>query len=456
LIISKVKKFFFSSLAILLALSITSGCTPYSNDENIAKAKELFALEEFPNMELTNALYPVYLVTTAEEFNNIRKYKNRSFLIMNDIDLSSIENFEPIGTKDDPFRGEISGNCVYTYGTNRLFSHGYCLENNQNTKFKTISNINIIINDNNFKEYIGVLGYTDESDNDYYFEGYKSIVEKDVTKDLFVNRNKVSHLVFNNISIEVDSTLPTIVGGIAGRIDKSEKSYIINSSIQGNNVVGGAYGIHENLDNFDEIWTYGSMFNYVEITPTGDNSYIGGLAGIARSIEINHEQVTNYNDIMVNNTDSSAFTFVGGIIGKLTTHVSPCFKKIIGFNFGNLNINDAKAGLIFGENYVSIDVSKESSCIDINVDSDLFLNSEFYSDEQYSSIPLINNLMVEGKHVDSLIYAKTELFGEATFDYAGVFLDAPTLHSIDKYDFPLIEYKSIRNLGLIEYLKSYL
>ena len=70
-----------------MLLTFNYGCQEekYSS-ELVEAAYEYFALPEFPNMVIGDRLFPVYFVSTAEEFNNIRKYKDRSFIITNDID----------------------------------------------------------------------------------------------------------------------------------------------------------------------------------------------------------------------------------------------------------------------------------------------------------------------------------------------------------------------------------
>ncbi len=49
-------------------------------------------------------------VYTAEDFNNIRNNLSGEYILMNDIDLSSYENWEQIGSERTPFTGKINGN----------------------------------------------------------------------------------------------------------------------------------------------------------------------------------------------------------------------------------------------------------------------------------------------------------------------------------------------------------
>lgn len=49
-------------------------------------------------------------VYTAEDFNNIRNNLSGEYILMNDIDLSSYEDWEQIGSQKAPFTGKINGN----------------------------------------------------------------------------------------------------------------------------------------------------------------------------------------------------------------------------------------------------------------------------------------------------------------------------------------------------------
>ncbi|MBQ2841700.1 MAG: hypothetical protein IJE72_01535 [Clostridia bacterium] len=59
------------------------------------------------NAEIPEGYTPIY---TAEELNNIRSNLSGKYILMNDIDLSIYENWEPIGSEKEPFTGEFDGN----------------------------------------------------------------------------------------------------------------------------------------------------------------------------------------------------------------------------------------------------------------------------------------------------------------------------------------------------------
>ena len=49
-------------------------------------------------------------IHTAEDLDNIRNNLSGKYILMNNIDLSSHENWNPIGSRETPFTGELDGN----------------------------------------------------------------------------------------------------------------------------------------------------------------------------------------------------------------------------------------------------------------------------------------------------------------------------------------------------------
>lgn len=49
-------------------------------------------------------------ITTADELDAMRYKLDGEYTLMNDIDLSGIENFQSIGSRDKPFKGKLNGN----------------------------------------------------------------------------------------------------------------------------------------------------------------------------------------------------------------------------------------------------------------------------------------------------------------------------------------------------------
>lgn len=57
-------------------------------------------------------------VYTAEDFNNIRNNLSGKYILMNDIDLSSYEDWKQIGSETAPFTGKINGNGCKIFNLN--------------------------------------------------------------------------------------------------------------------------------------------------------------------------------------------------------------------------------------------------------------------------------------------------------------------------------------------------
>lgn len=49
-------------------------------------------------------------ITSVEELNAVRDNLDGKYILMNDVDLSSVTDWEPIGNKDVPFTGVFNGN----------------------------------------------------------------------------------------------------------------------------------------------------------------------------------------------------------------------------------------------------------------------------------------------------------------------------------------------------------
>ncbi len=71
---------------------------------------------EVPETESFEEYRDCVLISTADEFDSIRNDLSGKYFIVNNIDMSGITNFMPIGTKEEPFKGVITGNDVSISG----------------------------------------------------------------------------------------------------------------------------------------------------------------------------------------------------------------------------------------------------------------------------------------------------------------------------------------------------
>jgi hypothetical protein len=410
------KKIKISLILVLVSLMmfLTTGCQEVMSSNEyqlqIQNAKEYFSLPEFPNMELIEVtkhlFFPVYIVSTPEEFNNIRKYKDRSYFINNDIDLSSIENFEPIGSEDDPFVGEISSSCIIaSKGSMGVINKGFreCTKNNSNDSYKVISNINIKITDDNYTKYVGVFGYAGESNIDYFIEAQKEL-NPGYLQDYHINsinfiRDTTDTLIFDNVNIEVNSIKETIVGGVFGRGVRTRNSFIVNSIIKGNYVVGSFMG-QKDYNYYDNRFEMSSYFNNVIIEPIKHGGLIGGVYGKYED-DLNRTpfgKYFNYNNLKVIQNEYSKSVIAGGIAADTIFQISSMCNtnEFIGVTFTDFDTSDANKGLLFGNVHLLKKENQSSYCtIDSNNYGNVLNLENYYAIFSNSEIRYFYEIYVE-------------------------------------------------------------
>ncbi|MBE6772317.1 MAG: hypothetical protein E7547_09285 [Ruminococcaceae bacterium] len=249
-------------------------------------------------------------IYTADDLSNIRNDLDGKYILMNDIDLSTYGNWEPIGTKDNPFTGVLDGN-------------GYSVFN------------------------LTIKGEYD-ADKTLYFALFTSAED-----------SKFSDLSIINAQIDVTYTGTTVqtsrVGFIAGYGNCVTVENCITSGyikVKGffKNTVGSFFGKVNST-------TATNCVNYTDITV--DNPAkpvevsVGGIVGAATYSTIS--KCCNYGDITVNGTDYDAshrVVYAGGVVGEcdeLILSVSDCYNRgniCLGFS-----ASSAFAGGVVGDSY---------------------------------------------------------------------------------------------------------
>jgi hypothetical protein len=459
----KIKIGFILVLVSLLMFSTSCEEVMSSSDyeAQIQKAYEYFALPEFPNMELIEVtkhlFFPVYIVSTPEEFNNIRKYKDRSYFINNDIDLSSIENFEPIGSEDDPFVGEISSSCIIaskgSMGTiNKGFRGCRDVYNDQYNNYRVISNIKINITYENYTKYVGVIGYAAESNVDYFIEAQKVLnpgyMSGTQIESMSFLRNTTNGLIFDNVNIEVNSIKETVVGGVFGKGGKTNKTFIVNSRIKGNYIVGSYMGINEK-NPFDNRLTYLSYMNEVIIEPIKDGGLIGGVYGVlSTDLRDYKDEFYNYNNIEIIENEFSNNVIVGGIAGnayidrvaKNAGTMDPC--KTVnykGVTFTKFTTGNANTNLLFGNVQVINSYNYEYCSVENENYNNVFILDNHYTTEDNVNIKFISSLkQINGEEI-ILTNNKPHTIS-LTLEEMRNFIDKDRfdIFMIESYDYPII------------------
>lgn len=247
-------------------------------------------------------------IRTVEELQNISSNLDGFYILMNDLDLSSVTNWEPIGNAKTPFRGIFSGN-------------GYSISNmkiNQDLKVNIRNDYDIAT-----EGYcIGLFGYVDDG----LIENLSLI---DVQIDCFV----------------LDDTLYTLcVGSISGRC--------ASRKIEINNCYATGYiniKTSKENDDYADIYTGGlvglmsgesiltSSYNKVNLcVNTNFSSYVGGVAG-----EITYNATIHdcFNAGSINVTSSDVSSMAGGIVGDNISAWTPSIWNC--YNIGDVNLLSA-------------------------------------------------------------------------------------------------------------------
>lgn len=239
-----------------------------------------FALAD-EKAEIPEGYTPIY---TAEDLNNIRNDLDGKFILMNDIDLSVYENWESIGTKDEPFIGLFDGNDYSiknlkinsehnTKGTYYFGLFGYLVSNVENSVIKNVSIENAKINvkytgSDTGKCNVGILaGY----------ENYDSILCCAVSGE-----------------IKVENFYSSEVGGIVGR---------------------GAWSIFECCSSYADI--------EVVIDQKATMVSVGGIVGTAKYT--GEDECCNFGGVKVGNgeTNEKCYVKIGGIEGNGSESMGP-------------------------------------------------------------------------------------------------------------------------------------
>ncbi|MDY0317337.1 MAG: hypothetical protein RBQ64_02015 [Candidatus Izemoplasmatales bacterium] len=203
-------------------------------------------------------------ITTVEELKNIEM--NKSYILMNDLDLQD-EEWIPLGSYNQPFRGDFNGN-------------GF-----------EISNLTIT------QEYIytGLFGYVE---------------------------GNIYNLTVKDFSINYTTERITFVGGLAGNSSGNVEDVFVNGTI---NVINNDSNTYAGLllGQSSENSYSGNIANFLpnEITDNQANgaltivseriTFVGGLIG-----KVFNSKVTgNFSDTTIDVTSTEDMANVGGLIG---------------------------------------------------------------------------------------------------------------------------------------------
>ncbi len=249
-------------------------------------------------------------IYTAEDLNNIRNNLSGKYILMNDIDLSVYESWEPIGTSQTPFTGEFNGNSL------------------------AIKNLNIDQKCTQAGFYnFGLFGYCENSSINNL-----CIINADITA------------IYGG-----EETSRCRMGTIVGFGQSvSVTNCVVNGTICAEGFsateVGGLIGRNHNICNIISCVNHSNINIIVSSSATA--VYVGGISGVASG---NKNKCCNFGklNIINNNASPSCEVKLGGIDGKgfEMGMVSDCYNR------GSLTIdfttNETYVGGISGDSCVT-------------------------------------------------------------------------------------------------------
>ena len=279
-----------------------------------------------------------YLIKTAEDMNNVRKSPSANFKMMNEIDLSEYENWEPIQNFTGKLKGEGNKitNLTITSGTNvGLFE---TLGATAEVHDITFENVNIT----------GSTGYTGtvagQAQSGSITQGIKvtgNISSGNYTGGIVgYNQGEIENC---SVDMEIRSS-GTYAGGITGNNTGKIKGSIVKGNVMTGTYRGGITGYSSSGSEITEC------INESEVT--GRNA--GGITGYA-SGTVSITKSYNIGKISGNTTSSNSYTYIGGIAGYIdrnaTFTIENCYN--IGEVAGEGTSGYQYAGGIIGYSYTT-------------------------------------------------------------------------------------------------------
>ncbi|MBQ2973798.1 MAG: hypothetical protein IJE19_05530 [Clostridia bacterium] len=271
------------------------------------------AAEDEPVTAVPDGYIGIY---TAKDLDNIRNNLSGKYILMNNIDLSSYENWAPIGSYEAPFTGEFDGN---SYSVSNLSISEINGSNPSAGLFGTVTDSKI--EDVDIEGNINVANENGIRAGLICGEAYNSVISRCVTKGV----------------INASTNSGVWVGGITGYLstesDSEEKSC-------------GIYKCQNNAD-----ITVNGTCNYKVY---GLNYFVGGIVGLSGGAI---SECSNYGNISATGKSGSSeyfYTISGGICGNSDGEINNCY------NAGDVSATGAVyafAGGIIGHWYQFSDIS---------------------------------------------------------------------------------------------------
>lgn len=285
-------------------------------------------------------------ITTAEELYDVRNDLYGSYVLMNDIDLSGYEDWDPIGSPTTSFCGKFDGQGHLITGLTikESFSSGTLLApsysvglfgvcNGAQIKNLALTNADVSVTTSSG------YGYSSAINGEYSI--YAGIIAGYITDSTVIYNCCTAGTVYAKAYEEAASV--SMAGGLVGLADKAVLSFCSNAagvqSYNGNVTTaynayaGGLVGRFSTEGTIDRSYNNGMVY---AITLDFGNAYAGGLIGSDSNAAV---EITNcYNRGQIQGKSGNMFcdtAYVGGIVAEFSGFIN---------NVYNCGSVDSKAG----------------------------------------------------------------------------------------------------------------
>ena len=296
-------------------------------------------------------------IYTPQDLNNVRNDLSANYILMNDIDLASWGNWEPIGDVNNPFIGTFDGNGYLIKGL--IFNISNDIETIYCGLFSyiyqaNIKNVNLMngkISASSFPKFESDNLYTEVFIGALAGHSLQSNIENCFSSVDVSGKHEARYYMRNN----------AYVGGLIGASTASNVTNCTNAgniygSSQNIAYVGGIIGC--STRNSLAFTTILSSKNIGDVYGESDSDvYSGGICGFSEYSAI--ERCYNIGSIIANCIYTQTSCYAGGIVGYIMT----CTTAKNCYNIGNVN---ATAKTLYGQHSKAGGVFAHSNTINYN------------------------------------------------------------------------------------------
>lgn len=285
----------------LLSTDTTYTATVTSTQETISESKFIQVVDQITSdSDIPTGYTAIY---TADDLNNIRNNLYGKYILMADIDLSSITNWVPIGTSSSSFRGTFDGNghVIKNLNIDKTSNYTGLFGYTSGAKIQNLGLENVNVKGSDYTG--GLVGY---SNNTNIYNCYVSgSVQGNEYTGMLVGYFESGYIAFTHTSGNVESSGTSTGGSVgefsSGMIEKSfsevnvKTTFVYPNGVLWAEYIGGLIG----------VLSSGTVANcYSTGSLTGRHE--GGLVGYGNSYKIKNSYTTSGNSIIGRTSSNSS------------------------------------------------------------------------------------------------------------------------------------------------------